>query len=59
MDRAEGGVYALGQEFAQTLTEYLHSLPRPERFAVASAQRTEDWQTRAMRICAPSARCAS
>ena len=34
-------VYPLGQEFAQALNEQLRKLPRQERFAVASAQRTE------------------
>ena len=34
-------VYALGQEFAQVLTEQLRQLPRSERFAVADEQRAE------------------
>ena len=34
-------VYPLGQELAQALSEQLRKLPRRERFAVASAQRTE------------------
>ena len=33
------GVYALGQEFAQALSEYLRQLPRAERFAVAREER--------------------
>src|SRR4029077_791241 len=37
--RAE--VYALGQEFAQTLNERLRQLPRPERFAVSGEQRAK------------------
>jgi hypothetical protein len=37
--RAE--VYALGQEFAQTLNERLRQLPRPERLAVSSEQRAK------------------
>ena len=43
MQRIEhrAAVYALGQEFAQALTEQLRQLPRPERFAVADEQRAE------------------
>ncbi len=37
--RAE--VYALGQEFAQTLNERLRQLPRPEGLAVSSEQRAK------------------
>ena len=38
---ARAAVYALGEEFAQALTEQLRQLPRPERFAVAREQRVE------------------
>ena len=38
---ARAAVYALGEEFAETLTELLRQLPRPERFAVAREQRAE------------------
>ena len=38
---ARAAVYALGEEFAQMLTEQLHQLPGPERFAIASEQRAE------------------
>ena len=41
MDRAKGSRISLGQELAQALNEQLRKLPRQERFAVASAQRTE------------------
>ena len=34
-------VYALGQEFAQSLIEQLHQLPRPELLAAAHRQRAE------------------
>ncbi len=34
-------VYPLGQELRQALNEQLRKLPRQERFAIASAQRTE------------------
>src|SRR5689334_3813921 len=44
MQRIErrAGVYALGQEFAQTLTDYLHSLPRPERFDAGGEERARE-----------------
>ena len=38
---ARAAVYALGEEFAQTLTEMLRQLTRPERFAVAREHRAE------------------
>ncbi len=34
-------VHALGQEFAKSLTQYLHRLPPPERFAAASDRRAQ------------------
>ncbi len=43
MHRVErrASVYALGQEFAQTLTQQLRQLPRPDRLAAAHQQRAE------------------
>jgi potassium-dependent mechanosensitive channel len=38
---ARAAVYALGQEFAQTLTELLHQLPESGRFALASGRHGE------------------